>query len=68
MATLATHATGTLVEASALSDADLPASGAGFFYLFAVDYRLANLVGIAAGSALNFFAGEVWIFGGGERR
>jgi len=31
-------------------------------YLFDVDYRLANLVGIAVGSAVNFFAGELWVF------
>ena len=30
--------------------------------VFDVDYRLANLVGIAAGAALNFLAGEFWIF------
>jgi len=27
-----------------------------------VDYRLANLVGIAAGSGVNYLAGEFWIF------
>jgi len=31
-------------------------------YLFDVDYRVANLVGIAVGSALNFVAGEFWVF------
>ena len=27
-----------------------------------IDYRLANLVGIAAGSAVNYIASEFWIF------
>ncbi len=31
-------------------------------YLFDVDYRLANLLGIVVGSALNFAAGEFWVF------
>jgi dolichol-phosphate mannosyltransferase len=31
-------------------------------YLLSVDYRLANLVGIAAAAALNFLAGEFWVF------
>ncbi len=30
--------------------------------LFGVDYRIANLVGIAVGTVLNFTASEVWIF------
>jgi dolichol-phosphate mannosyltransferase len=30
--------------------------------LFGVDYRLANLVGIAVGTVINFTAGELWIF------
>lgn len=30
--------------------------------LFGVDYRIANLVGIAVGTVINFTAGEVWIF------
>jgi putative flippase GtrA len=37
--------------------------------LFGVDYRIANLVGIAVGTVINFTAGEVWIFrsrGGGR--
>ena len=34
----------------------------GLVHLFGVDYRLANLVGIAAGSALNYVAGEFWVF------
>jgi len=32
--------------------------------LFGVDYRIANLVGIAVGTAINFTAGELWIFRG----
>lgn len=35
----------------------------GLVYLFSIDYRIANLAGIAVGSALNFLAGELWIFG-----
>jgi len=31
-------------------------------YWFDVDYRLANLGGIAAGMGLNFLAGELWVF------
>lgn len=31
-------------------------------YVFDVDYRLANLAGIVVGSALNFVAGEFWVF------
>jgi putative flippase GtrA len=31
-------------------------------YLFGVDYRIANLGGIAAGMLLNFLAGELWVF------
>jgi dolichol-phosphate mannosyltransferase len=34
----------------------------GLVHLFGVDYRLANLVGIAAGSAFNYLAGEFWVF------
>ncbi|MGB9339774.1 MAG: GtrA family protein [Polyangiales bacterium] len=30
--------------------------------LFGVDYRIANLVGIAVGTVINFTASEVWIF------
>jgi dolichol-phosphate mannosyltransferase len=30
--------------------------------LFGIDYRIANLVGIAVGTVINFTAGEVWIF------
>jgi dolichol-phosphate mannosyltransferase len=30
--------------------------------LFGVDYRIANLAGIAVGTAINFTAGELWIF------
>lgn len=33
-------------------------------YWFDVDYRLANLGGIAAGMTLNFLAGELWVFRG----
>jgi dolichol-phosphate mannosyltransferase len=35
----------------------------GLVHLFSVDYRIANLVGIAVASAFNFLAGELWIFG-----
>jgi dolichol-phosphate mannosyltransferase len=35
--------------------------------LFGVDYRIANLAGIAVGMLINFTAGEVWIFRGGRR-
>ncbi len=31
-------------------------------HLFGVDYRLANLAGIAVGSVLNYVAGEFWVF------
>ena len=31
-------------------------------YLAGVDYRIANLGGIAAGMLLNFLAGELWVF------
>jgi dolichol-phosphate mannosyltransferase len=31
-------------------------------HLFGVDYRLANLAGIAVGAGLNYFAGEFWVF------
>jgi dolichol-phosphate mannosyltransferase len=34
----------------------------GLVHLFGVDYRLANLVGIAVGSGLNYVAGEFWVF------
>jgi len=37
VATLATDASGTLIEAAALIDAQDPAAGAGFFYLFGLD-------------------------------
>jgi len=37
-------------------------------YLFDVDYRIANLVGIAAGSGINFLAGELWVFRESPRR
>ena len=30
--------------------------------LFGVDYRIANLVGIAVGTAINFTANELWVF------
>jgi dolichol-phosphate mannosyltransferase len=40
---------------------------AALVYLFAVDYRLANLVGIGVGSALNFLASELWVFAGRPR-
>ena len=35
--------------------------------LFGVDYRIANLVGIAVGTLINFSAGELWIFRRGRR-
>lgn len=35
--------------------------------LFGVDYRIANLLGIAVGTVINFTAGEVWIFARGRR-
>jgi putative flippase GtrA len=31
-------------------------------YWFDIDYRWANLGGIASGMALNFMAGELWVF------
>jgi dolichol-phosphate mannosyltransferase len=34
--------------------------------LFGVDYRVANLIGIAVGTAINFTAGELWIFRRGQ--
>ncbi len=37
VSTLTTDATGTLIDASFLDDTETPGSGAGFFYLFAVD-------------------------------
>ena len=37
VATLVTDASGTLTEASSFTDAEGPAAGAGFYYLFAVD-------------------------------
>jgi dolichol-phosphate mannosyltransferase len=33
--------------------------------LFGIDYRIANLVGIAVGTVINFTASEVWIFRSG---
>jgi len=30
--------------------------------LFGIDYRIANLIGIAVGTAINFTANELWIF------
>ena len=36
--------------------------------LFGVDYRIANLVGIAVGGALNYFAAEIWIYRNTPRR
>ena len=35
--------------------------------LFGIDYRLANLMGIAVGTVINFTAGELWIFRRGQR-
>jgi putative flippase GtrA len=35
---------------------------AALVYLLEVDYRIANLGGIAAGMILNFLAGELWVF------
>jgi putative flippase GtrA len=32
-----------------------------------VDYRIANLAGIALGTLVNFTAGELWIFRAGRR-
>ena len=40
----------------------------GLVHLFGVDYRLANLVGIAVGSGLNYLAGEFWVFRKTPRR
>ena len=37
-------------------------------HLFGVDYRLANLAGIAVGSGLNYLAGEFWVFRKTPRR
>ncbi|MBU0692015.1 GtrA family protein [bacterium] len=34
----------------------------GLVYLFDIDYRIANLAGIAVGSALNYLASEHWVF------
>jgi dolichol-phosphate mannosyltransferase len=34
----------------------------GLVHLFGIDYRLANLVGIAVGSGVNYLAGEFWVF------
>ena len=34
----------------------------GLVYLFDVDYRFANLAGIAGAMGLNFLAGEYWVF------
>lgn len=33
-------------------------------HFFGVDYRLANLIGIAAGAAVNYLASELWVFRG----
>jgi dolichol-phosphate mannosyltransferase len=30
--------------------------------LLGIDYRIANLLGIAVGTVINFTAGEIWIF------
>ncbi len=30
--------------------------------LLGIDYRIANLIGIAVGTAINFTANEIWIF------
>jgi putative flippase GtrA len=35
---------------------------AALVYWLGVDYRIANLCGIAAGMMLNFLAGELWVF------
>ncbi len=35
---------------------------ASLVYALDVDYRLANLAGIAAGMGVNFLAGEFWVF------
>lgn len=35
---------------------------AGLVYALDVDYRIANLAGIAAGMSVNFLAGEFWVF------
>ena len=35
---------------------------AALVYWLDVDYRIANLAGIAAGMGLNFLAGELWVF------
>ena len=40
----------------------------GLVYGFSVDYRLANLAGIAAGMGANFAASELWIFRGARAR
>ena len=40
----------------------------GLVHLFGVDYRLANLVGIAVGSGINYLAGEFWVFRKTPRR
>ena len=37
------------------------------FIRFGVDYRIANLAGIALGTLVNFTAGELWIFRAGRR-
>jgi dolichol-phosphate mannosyltransferase len=40
----------------------------GLVHLFGVDYRLANLAGIAVGSGINYLAGEFWVFRRTPRR
>jgi putative flippase GtrA len=40
----------------------------GLVHLFGVDYRLANLAGIAVGSGINYLAGEFWVFRKTPRR
>ena len=40
----------------------------GLVHLFGVDYRLANLAGIAVGSGINYAAGELWVFRKAPRR
>ncbi|MDJ0851162.1 MAG: GtrA family protein [Myxococcota bacterium] len=41
---------------------------AALVYGFSIDYRIANLAGIAAGMGANFAAGELWIFRGSRAR
>jgi dolichol-phosphate mannosyltransferase len=40
----------------------------GLVHLAGVDYRLANLLGIAVGSGLNYALGELWVFRDASRR